>query len=185
MTNLKILKSKSAQAELITTVLLILISIAAVVLVSTFVINMVRENLRGTECFQTTGQLSINVEDGHTYYNETVDGTVTTRYVYLSIERGTKDFNMSGFSVIFGNDFTTKKIQLMGGTSDSTIAFYNSSALWDNVRVLELPMPGEMKAYRLNITSYGISGVNKIAVSPMIVKGPECEKVDEKTIPTK
>ncbi len=52
--NRNLLKSRRSQAELITTVLLILVSIAAVVLVSGFVINMVRDYLKPTDCFKTT-----------------------------------------------------------------------------------------------------------------------------------
>jgi len=45
------MRFKKAQAEVIVTILLILIGIAAVVIVGSFVMNLVRDNLSGTECF--------------------------------------------------------------------------------------------------------------------------------------
>ena len=93
-----ILKCKRSQAQVITTVLLILISIAAIAIVSTVIINFVRNRLVFTECFDTLGQVSIDIDSGYTYYLPG-EGNASS-VVVLSIKRGpSKEFNLTGLLV--------------------------------------------------------------------------------------
>ncbi len=172
--NLK--NSKKGQSEIITTVLLILISIAAVVLVSSFILNMVRDNLKGTECFQTTGQLELKMEDGFTFFNN------TDKLLYLSIGRGIKDFNLSGIIVVYSNDRNSENKKIKAGTIDGLIYYYNNVGLWDNSTAISVPGPGQMKAYKLNVSTIGL--ITKATIYPILQGGQECENGDEKTIPT-
>jgi flagellin-like protein len=167
--------SKKGQSEIITTVLLILISIAAVVLVSSFILNMVRDNLKGTECFQTTGQLELKMEDGFTFFNN------TDKMLYLSIGRGIKDFNLSGIIVVYSNDRNSETKKIKAGTIDGNIYYYNNTGSWDNLTSISVPSQGQMRAYRLNSASLGV--VNKATIYPILQGGQECENGDQKTIP--
>lgn len=169
-----LLKAKRSQAELITTVLLILISIAAVVLVSNFVINMVRNYLKGTECFQTTGQLSINTDGESTYFSDSKD------QLQISIERETKEFNLTGILVIYGTESSTVKKEIIG-TNVTGVAMGLISGTLNSTIVY--PDRGEMKTYVINVPAN--SAVSKVSIAPIIGSGLACDKVDEKTIPTR
>ena len=165
-----LLQNKRAQGEIITTVLLILVGIAAIALVSTFVINMVRDNLKSTDCFKTTGQLKINTDDGFTWANST--------QVSVSIERGEKDFNLTGISVSLGNGAESKAYIIKIG---ATIAkMYNNASA-----PVSLPSPSETKTYLIDTTG-GITGINQVKAVPIIYPEQRCnEGSAESTIPSK
>ena len=165
--------NKKSQSELITTVLLILISITAVVIVSSFVINMVRQNLKGTECFQTTGQLSIDTS--YSYFND------QTLVLHLMIERGEKDFNLTGINIVYGNEFGTKKLAMKPGTGNpSNIMYIQTNGTPTNN--IALPDSSETKVYTINVNNTGISSVSTAILEAVVGKDISCGKVDEQTI---
>jgi flagellin-like protein len=157
---------KKSQSELITTVLLILISIAAVVLVSSYVMNIIKNNLKNTDCFQTTGQLEINMDN--TYYK-----TSDTNF-YFSIERGTKEFNLSGIAVSYGNSYTTKTVKIIAGETSTEVYYYDNDGTWKNT-LMKIPQAGEKRAYKISSTS----AVTKLSIAPIMIKGTTCDKTDE------
>lgn len=154
------IQNKKSQGEIITTVLLILVGIAAVVIVSSFVINMVRENLKGTDCFKTAGQLKINVEDGHTWYNAVAE------QISISIERGEKDFNMTGIAVVLGDGAQSKSYIIKTGTAEG-ITMHDSTA------ALSLPDPSEARTYIIDV---GGLKVNQAKAVPMIYPDERCNE---------
>ena len=82
----QLLKVKRSQAQVITTVLLILIAIAAIAIVSGVVINFVRNRLVFTECFDTTGQLEIDADSEFTFYeSNTSDSPSFLRVQYMML----------------------------------------------------------------------------------------------------
>lgn len=165
--------NKKAQSELITTVLLILIGIAAVALVSTFVIGLVRNNLKNTDCLETTGQLSINIADDFTFYSS------SAKILNISIRRESKEFNLTGISLVYGTQYSTKKIKLEG-TSVTGVKYIQSDGVL--VDTLQFPEAGETKAYSLDLSSFG-ADVTKVEIYPIINGREECGKSDERTIP--
>lgn len=162
---------KKSQAELITTILLILISIAAVVLVSGFIINMVRSNLVNTDCFKTTGQIKINLDEGYTYYN------ITSKSLSLSISRGEADINLTGIIISVGDGRTANSYKITPGlSSPSGFTMYDGS-------IVALPGKSETRTYNLTLTTLAISNVK---IVPIIVPDLTCkEGSDEQTIPSK
>jgi archaellum biogenesis protein FlaJ (TadC family) len=156
------LTDKHAQAELITTVLLILISIAAVVLVSTFVISMIRENLPSTECLKTASQINVNVEDGYTYWN---GASVTV----VNIERGATQFNLTGFLVSLGNDQSTKTFTITAGLPPADIKMFGDASA-------SITIPGIIGAQTYNITTGPNFAVTKITVVPIVYPGKNCNE---------
>ena len=168
-------KSKRSQSELITTVLLILISITAVVIVSTFVINMVRTNLKGTECFQTTGQLSIDT--GYSYFN-TQTGILTLR-----IARGEKDFNLTGINVVYGNEFGTTPLKIRSEKVNETTSILRYIQINGTPTTnIAIPSSSETKVYTINTSGSGMTSVNTVALEAVVGKDTSCGKIDEQTI---
>jgi flagellin-like protein len=116
------MKSKKGQQEIIVTVLLVLIAIAAIVLISNFVINMVKDKTA-----QGTGQvacLGLDFTVNRAMIGET----------YVTITRGTKgsDVNVTGSKVLVGGQvqntsletwesLSTKQINVTKLTADSKI----------------------------------------------------------------
>jgi len=167
------LKNKSAQAELITTVLLILISIVAVVLVASFIINMVKQNLQSTDCFQTSTQLSINLDEKYTYYD------AATSKVYVSIKRGEKDFNMTGISISVGTEANADPfiVKLSGGASEVTMLDGGN---------ISLPGISGTRTYIIDVSDRSLGNVSKVKIAPMIASNKICQEgVDEQNIPIK
>ena len=166
------IKNNKAQSELITTVLLILISIAAVVLVSTFVLNMVRQNLQGTDCFKTSGQLSIDLTSKYTYYNPVLDE------VSVTIDRGEKDFNLTGLSISVGSAAVSKSYVVRYSGSDAGISAYGGATL-------TLPGLSETRTYIINVASANLGTITNVKIAPIIYPNKLCQEgVDEQTIPT-
>ncbi len=164
------IKTKRSQAELITTVLLILIAIAAVVLISTFVINMVRQNLKGTECFDTTGQFTINLE-GYTYYNSSDNKTS------ISIERGEKEFNLTGISISLGTEASMKTFTIKPSGGSSEVSMYNGGNII-------LPASSETVTYVINLTGTSIKSVTRAKIAPVMLQNRICsEGIAEASIP--
>lgn len=158
--------NKRTQSELITTVLLILISITAVVLVGSYVINMVKSNLKSTDCFATAGQFSINSENS--YFNS------ITNITYISIARNSEQFNLTGFLVSLGDADSMVSLTIKAGERNSRVSMKNGSA------VIYIPELSETRSYAINSTG---TNVNKVKLTPIIYPDKVCkEGVEEADI---
>lgn len=168
------MRFKKAQAEVIVTILLILIGIAAVVIVGSFVMNLVRDNLSGTECFDAISELSINDDSTITYYNS------TSKTIYFGLTRGSKEFNLSGIVVVYGDKRISQNKELKEGATLNELAYWDISGVWKS-GALSLPKQGESRAYYINLTSQ--MNVTQITVYPMLENYKKCsEKADEATV---
>ena len=173
----KILQDKKSQSEVITTVLLILIGIAAVVIVSGFVINLVRSNLKNTDCLDVISQIKINLEGDATYYDS------AEKALHLSVERELMNFNLSGFLVTFGNEYSSKTIRVKPNSPDlESIQYVDFNGEKLNSSFLRYPDSGEIKSYIINATFYNMGSITKVAIAPIINKDQECNKADEQII---
>lgn len=166
--------SKKSQAELITTVLIILISIAAVALLSAFILNFVRGSLKNTDCFQTTGQFSIDSD--YSYFNS------TSKFLYVSIKRADKPFNLSSLKIVFGNDKTSRAVTLTGGNSYPDVYNLKISGQLDMInRTIVIPEAGLSKAYAINGSSF-YSNITRVSIFPILIGNQNCDLADEETI---
>lgn len=140
---------KRGQAQIITTVLLILIAIGAIAFVSVFIFNLVSENLGGTECFKTVAQFEIKSGDeGATCFDGADALTVT-------IQRGQNaDFNLTALSITAGDEQTSKTFS----------------------QTADLPGPSEKRTYTVDISSAGVTTVNTVTVTPIIGKDKACQE---------
>jgi len=168
-----IIKQKKSQGELITTVLLILVAIAAVWLVSTFIIRTATDYLKPTDCFKTTGQLTINTEDGYTYYDS------ANKTLYVSITRGETEFNLTGISIVFGNGPLNSKIKIVEGNSSED--FWMST---NKTMPVAIPTTHLTKTYAINTTELG-ANVTKVSIAPSITNNVDCKETDSKNIGSK
>lgn len=170
--------SKNAQSEVVTTVLLVLIGITAVVLVGGFVINIVRDRLQTTDCFKTQGQLVLNLGT-YTYFNS------TSKILYITIERGNNDFNLTGIVVSTGTEEISKAITISQGSAGNLattgVAMYNNGLL---TTALTVPSPNEKTTYALNLSKVSLTSVNEASISPVLKTGGVCEQSDKRTIPS-
>lgn len=168
--------SKKGQAQVIVTVLLILIVLAAIGLVSTFIFSLIRDNLTGTECFKTIGQLDLNT--AYTYYNPS-SGTLS-----FSLIRNTADFDLTGIVVSVGGGATSKPYEISndsikGLAVDGGVTMYGGS--------LDIILPGtqETLTYIINVSSLG-GDVQQISVAPLIGDTKtQCDVVIESAISSK
>ena len=159
--------SKKSQAQVIVTVLLILIVLAAVALVSTFVIRLVRDNLQGTDCFKTIGAVSVN--------KEYTDFDSDTTILNLSISRTVEEFNLTGLSVSISAGASATKYELLSGDNIAgELAMYGDS-LSNPTKPITLPKAQETLTYQINTT---LSNVDGIKIAPIINKGKQCDIVD-------
>lgn len=117
---------KKALSEVVTTVLLILISIIAVVLLAGFIISMTKKNLNeGTSCFDLRDYMKI-VENDYSCYNATATKVV--------VERGMDNYTISGIIL--------------------SLMKQGESTRMDVTNLIAIPKPGEAKTYTFNI-GYG------------------------------
>lgn len=165
------ISNKKSQSEVITTILLILISITAVVLVSAYIINMVKSNLVGTECFKTANQFNINLEEGFTYYNSSNES------VSVSISRGEGEFNLTGILISVSSGSSSTAYTLKPGQITAGASMYNGSA------TIIFPQTSETKTYRIISTE----NVTRVKIVPIIYPNNRlCEEgLDEQAIPSK
>jgi len=159
----KRLKNKKALSTVVETVLLVLISVMAVVLVSAIIIPMIREKLDvKAECYKLIGdKQSISFsESSYTCYN------VSTTYLYIKVNNG--DFELGGIRISVGNENEENAFDMINGTINNNI---NVSGRSDNLMIL--PNNGGAKTY----ATKGI--FTRASISPMTKNGNICEIADE------
>ncbi|MEK6872052.1 MAG: hypothetical protein AABX16_04075 [Nanoarchaeota archaeon] len=159
--------SKMAQAEIITTVLLILLSIIGVMIIMSFAIPFVREQLSGGDCFDVVNEISISANRAYTCY----DAANISMRLQIHYKNNA---SLGGFSVELGGA-TTKNYIVKSDSIPSSITLYPTG-------LFEFPGMNEERTYR-------ISGVaqkpDKIKVYPILASGDTCDSSAEiNTIPT-
>ena len=139
---------KKGISAIVATVLIILITVAAVTIIWAAVIPMIRENVEGSaECFDASAALSV-VSD-YSCYNDT--------HVKVQVHRGTGDFVLEGIKVQVGDSGNTASKEFNSTTTPSypdsnedtlyTIALSELSAIStpDEVGVVAIVKAGNTK----------------------------------------
>jgi len=174
------IRKKKAQSEVITTVLLVLIGIVAVGLLSAFVINFVRNNLKSSDCLGLQGEVTINTDEAVTFFN------LTSNVSYVVIERSQKDFNLSGVNVILENDKSSKSYKIREGNNTNICEMItNANCVFGNS--VSLPGTSNPKVtYMINSANdFKTNPVKKVSIVPVLKGEVACnEAMDEKTMPT-
>ena len=167
------MKSKKSQAELITSVLLVVISITAVIVLSGFVFNLVNQNLKKSECFNLAGQIQIDTD--YSYFRN------SSKTFYLSIKRAETDFNLTGIKIVYGNDKSSKSVNLYSGNSSLGVYNINLDGNIDNTNLsIKIPAVGMSRAYAFDILA--TDSVNYAEIYPILIGNQICDKADEEKI---
>jgi cytochrome c biogenesis factor len=149
MGNLK--KDKRGISAVVATVLIILITVAAVTIIWAAVIPLVSKQIdRGTVCLDAVSQLRV-VEEGYTCYKKVqCSGGGNCVEASLQVERGPKDFKLADLGVVVS----------IGGASISGPL---------NISDDKLPKPNERKVY----TGYQFieNGYDTIQIVPIVKIG--------------
>ena len=135
------MNNKKAISAVVATVLIILITVAAVTIMWAAIIPMIRENVEGSsECFDASAALSVMSD--YSCYNST-SGNVS-----IQVSRGTGEFEL-------------EKIKLQAGYQGTTIS----------TEILKADVPGsnEEKVYEMNVTSLG--GADEVGVVAFVQAG--------------
>jgi hypothetical protein len=158
-------KAVKSQSQIISTVLLILLVMAAMVIISGVVINIVKDNLSQKGCLDVAG--TIEISDGYTCYN--ADATVPEMQVQVHI--GAIRDSIDGFAIE------------MGGASTSSYKITNSTPAPTGVRmcnqstVIYIPGDNEERTYIIPASSKP----NSIRVYPILKGGKLCDTPDSVT----
>lgn len=165
---------KKGVSPLITTVLLIIISITAVVVISTIVIPFVRDSLTNSkECFEVLDQITIDTETmcGSSmctcYYNQSADDLV----VNVSIKRGPKEADLDRFKISVSGQGTSSIFDIKTGEP--------GVRMLDGSTTIQIPEAGGMRTYSLNKT---LRGVSHVEVYPVLKSGNVCDLADKAEI---
>lgn len=128
-----IIADKRGISAVVTTVLLILISVIAVILIAGFIIPMIKNSLsEGTSCFDLVGYIQV-LDNQYSCYNSTTTNVM--------IERGMDNLTISGITLSIMSAGNSKRYDI------------NST---------NIPLPGNAKTYNLGLT-YANGNVVKIA----------------------
>lgn len=156
------MRNKKGVSALVATVLLVLITIAAVGLIWGAILPLIQRGLQQGQGCGVDVRLIINTQTGYTCSGNTSDGN---RYTMVMVERPTTDFELVGMLLQVGGEGFTKSYEIRekssigngcGGdevydTIDDAVQNTGCSVYMFNgthwVSTLELPDKGEARTY--------------------------------------
>ena len=158
---------KKAVSAVVATVLIIMITVAAVGIIWAAIIPLVRNSIdEGTACFDAESDVSLETK-GYTCFNVSDDGLGNkTKYLYVQVTKGNNNkVALSGLNVLVfdGGNSVTYKVNSTG-----------------------LPGNGGTKVVPINISdNFGSKNISKIQVAPIVTVGSTeqfCNKVGEMVV---
>ena len=156
-------KCKRSQSEVITTVLMVLIGIVAVGLLSTFVINLVRDNLKSSDCLQLQGKITLDTGSGFTFFN------LTDKYSYVVVKNDWAGSNLTGLNIILDDGMKSKTYKIRVTDSDAKVKMFDGS----NPLLPQSSNPKE--TYKINSSSdFKTSVVKTVSVIPVLAGETAC-----------
>jgi flagellin-like protein len=165
---------KKAVSALVATVLLILITVAAVGIIWGAIMPMINQATQyGQACMNA--RLNINTDGGYTCFNGT--GTSTPGRVLVNIERGAESFDLQGIQISVSGGGSAKVWMVKNGQTPLGPAGENGTVtqIPQNGSGLLLDVPGVNEARTYGITS-GLTTASEVAVA-VVVKLGQTEKV--------
>ncbi len=157
--------NKRGQSQIVSTVLLILLVVTAVVLIFSFVIPFVKEKLSSGDCLEVAGKVEIST--GYTCYND-IDGKMQVQVHIAEIEDITE-----GFNIELGGA-STKAVKIIEGKNGAS----DEVEMCDGTITLNLPGNNEERTYIFNNTEKP----NAIRVYPILTGGKSCGVSDSITV---
>lgn len=152
-------KAKKAVSALVATVLLILITVAAIGIIWSAVMPMINKATQyGQSCMNA--RLQIDTDSGYTCYN--ASGVVLTNIV-----RGADDFVPSAIQLIVAGGGQSKVFRVVNNQATTNVVMLGGATS------LEIPGTNEEKTY---VVTSGLTTTSEVAVAP-VVKVGNTEKV--------
>lgn len=154
---------KRGLSEVIATILMIVLTLAAVMVAYAFIRPMIDKNTKQSkECFDSMDSFSINSALGYTCYKTNESAT------YIMVDRN-KDIDISGLAFsLKGENFITYKVY------NNLVSDPAGVRMYDNTDILQIPKIGESKTYIFpNINA---TGVDMAIIMP---SGAICNKVSQ------
>ena len=158
---------KRGLSPLVATILLILLSIAAMVILSSAIIPFVKEKMNEaqecSEIIKTADALTIDAEDGYACYDDAGN-------VNITIHRGNLEIKGIKVSIRGGGD--SKIVDIENNTDGTGIGV----SMLDGSATLVLPGKGGEKTY---LISTALSLIESAVIAPIMPSGQLCKETDE------
>ncbi len=175
ISKIKYKKSNKAQGAIIGTVLLILIVISIAIIVMTFVIPFVKNQLADTGCFDVVGQVSFKDNPSYTCFDDKDNDVASDNEIRLQVHIGDINESLEGFTIVLEKEGSSKSIEIKEGNINE-----------DGVRMLgeadtaPLRLPGKNEERTYAIGGANIEGNNPdfIKIYPILKGGKTCEASD-------
>jgi len=141
------MNNKKGISAIVATVLIILITVAAVTIIWAAIIPMISNQLdKGTLCLDAVSQVIIE-NQGYTCYNASDE--VGGDYVDIQVSHGAKDFVLTGVQVLVFEG---------GATTSSTVT-------------VNLPGVNEEKVIRADYDNTSVAGPDRVDIAPIVSVG--------------
>jgi len=157
-------KMKKAQSQIVGAVLLILLVLASAMVIMSFVIPFIRDQLSGTECLDVSGKILIKNNPAYTCYESTATN-MSVQILFKDVQNLTK-----GFQINVESGGSSKSVNVISGTTDE-VYMLNGGAI-------EVPGKNEERTYI-------ITGINSfpdsVSVYPVLNNDKTCDASDVMT----
>jgi hypothetical protein len=157
----KIWKFNRAQSQIISSLLLILLVLAATAIIAGVVMSLVKKNLSQSDCLDVAGKIEIS--DGYTCYN--TDSSPKEMQIQVHIQ-SIRDM-IDGFAIEIGGA-TTNSYKILNNSYITGVEMCNQSA------ALYLPGNNEERTYTISLAEKPSS----VRVYPILKGGRLCESSD-------
>ncbi len=150
---------KKGISAIVATVLIILITVAAVTIIWAAIIPMINDQLdRGIICLDAVQQIRLE-EGGYTCRNANT--------ISMQIKHGSEDINLADVQVLLSSEGSTSSYSLIDPATTTSPATMNVDLL---------PGMNEEKTY---VITHGITGtIDKIEIAPVVAVGNTQETCD-------
>lgn len=159
------MKNKKGVSAVIATVLLIMITIAAVALIAGIIIPFVKNQMeKGKSCFEATDQLSI-VQGKYTCYNSESTSIMISR-------NSNPDFSLKTIIISLTKDDGSAEVyKISNGIITPGVKMYNGTS------ALEIPKSGGAETYVFNVKS------SYVSIAPLLSNEISCKESSENIEP--
>lgn len=161
-------KMKKGISPVIATILLIVISILAVMIIAGIVIPFVRDSSReAKQCFEAIDLLEIELSEYTCHYNVS-----TVKMVNISVKRKMKDIELEGFIIAVSGGAEGETFEIKEGETEN-VRMINGSLN------LVIPKRGERKTYSMNTT---LTIIDYAEIAPILKGGKVCDPTGKSDI---
>jgi flagellin-like protein len=152
---------KKGISPVIATILLVVISVVAVMIIAGIVIPFVRDSPdRAKKCFEAVEAVEIVSSEYTCYYNIS-----TIRMFNISVKRKMKDVELEGFILAVSGGGEGETFEIKEGTVENVRMINGSS-------ILIIPARGETKTYSMNSS---LTVIDYAEIAPILKGGDVCD----------